>query len=120
IAVEMNNADSRNKGEGNEKKTDIKYLKYNSEWGGIEKVIYILMENSHVMTTKEIEHELLTIEPGLRYSWDKSLNAVGRYIYRALKCHLAVKYKLGNKFVYGLREWFDANNCLKNVYVKVV
>jgi hypothetical protein len=59
IAVEMNEINSRNKECGSEKKPEIKYLKYNPDWGGIEKVVYILKENGYAMNSKEIERELL-------------------------------------------------------------
>lgn len=102
-----------------EKKVDkpqIKYSQYNPDWGGIEKIAYILRENARLMKSEELIRELLQLEPSFGYTWGRIHNVGGRYIYRAVKFLLVVKYKKGNRFVYGLPEWFDGEGRLLALY----
>lgn len=84
-----------------------KYSEYDPSWGGIEKVVYILKENAKALLSTEIETILLEIQPRLKEDWDNTRIASATYITRAVKAGRLMKYKNGNKFVYGLPEWFD-------------
>ncbi|MDP1802997.1 MAG: hypothetical protein Q8L81_16665 [Bacteroidota bacterium] len=89
-----------------------KYQEFNSEWTGIEKVIYILKENAKALKSDQIENELLSIQPSLQFKWRVARTASLKYLTRAVNYGLIIKYKPHNHFVYCLPEWFDSNNDL--------
>lgn len=91
-----------------------KYSEYNPDFGGIEKVIYILKENARVMLSNQIEAALLELEPDLKLEWENTRINTSRYISRAVKAGRVVKHYIGNGFTYGLPEWFeDDGNLIK-------
>jgi len=93
-----------------------KYLEYDPEWGGIEKVEYILKVNERIMTSNKIAKALLEIEPLLKLEWKYTLPPVVRYISRAVKAKKVMKYYSGNGFAYGLPNWFDEDGSIKRKF----
>ena len=91
-----------------------KYSEYKVEWGGIEKVIYILKENNKLMFSNEIESAILELQPKLKLEWKDTRGNTLRYITRAIKDGRVIKYFIGNGFTYALPEWFgEEGNLLK-------
>lgn len=84
-----------------------KYTEYNPDLGGIEKVIYILKANARIMLSAEIEAVLLELEPDLKKVWEDTRTNTSRYISRAVKAGMVIKYPVGNGCTYALPEWFD-------------
>lgn len=90
------------------------YNNYDSNWKGIEKVIYILRKNQKVMLSKEIMQELLNVQPDLIQKWDKPYPATIKYITRGVNFGRIIQYnKIGSGgFTYALPEWFDEDGNL--------
>lgn len=101
------NEELRQKLEKTPKKVD--YSNYNPNAKGIDKVIFILKQNSRLMLSTEIVRELLIVEPKLKQKWNNPYSAVIKYISRGVGFARIIQYmKIGSSgYTYGLPEWFD-------------